>query len=302
MELLLRVMVPWGQEVVQRAPDPWGQEVIQRIALDLMWLGLFAGIAFVIIHAVYVRWLAPAAEDEPAIAPPGLPERVERHNASSRGFHWLMAVSMFVLLITAFFPVVGIRFPWVTIHWIAGIALTVLVVYHIVDATFRQDFWAVWVSRRDVADGGRALSRFLSREKAKRRAGKYPLDQKLYHHAASLAAIATIVTGLLMTLRIDTPFWSANPYFLSAGMTGVMFVLHGLAGIGLVTLVIAHVYFAIRPEKLWMTRSMIRGWITREEYLKHYDPDQWIIPDGGHGSPAPAVGPTPSDAETVTQA
>ncbi|OGA19622.1 MAG: hypothetical protein A3H32_05230 [Betaproteobacteria bacterium RIFCSPLOWO2_02_FULL_63_19] len=36
-----------------------------------------------------------------------------------------------------------------------------------------------------------------------------------------------------------------------------------------------HVYFGIRPEKLWMTRSMILGWITRSDYLAHYDPVLW---------------------------
>ena len=32
--------------------------------------------------------------------------------------------SMFVLLFTAFLPIAGIRFPWVTWHWIAGLVLT----------------------------------------------------------------------------------------------------------------------------------------------------------------------------------
>ena len=40
---------------------------------------------------------------------------------------------------------------------------------------------------------------------------------------------------------------------------------------------IAHVYFAIRPEKRWQTRSMIKGWITREEYLQHHDPSLWPV-------------------------
>jgi hypothetical protein len=38
-----------------------------------------------------------------------------------------------------------------------------------------------------------------------------------------------------------------------------------------------HVYFAVRPEKLDITKSMIFGSMSREFYLKHYDPRRWII-------------------------
>ena len=52
---------------------------------------------------------------------------------------------------------------------------------------------------------------------------------------------------------------------------------HGLAGVGLVGLVIAHVYFAVRPEKWWITKSMILGWITRRQYLEHHEPERWRV-------------------------
>ena len=45
----------------------------------------------------------------------------------------------------------------------------------------------------------------------------------------------------------------------------------------LVGLVIAHVYFAVRPEKWWITKSMILGWITRRQYLEHHDPERWTV-------------------------
>ncbi len=265
-------------EIWRTATNPWGQEILVGIAWNLMWAALFAGILFTVGHAIYVKIVA---QPEPAAAPPasGVPERVERHSPASRGFHWLMAASMFVLLITAFFPVVGIRFPWVTIHWIAGIALLALILFHIVHATVWQDWKAVWVGKEDVEEGSEAVRRFLSRaQEPEPRTGKYPLDQKLYHHAASLVTIGTIVTGVLMMFRIDTVFWAGNPYFLSDGAWGLMFVLHGICGVALITLVIAHVYFAIRPEKRWMTRSMIKGWITRDEYLEHFDPELWAAP------------------------
>ena len=55
-------------------------------------------------------------------------------------------------------------------------------------------------------------------------------------------------------------------------------MLHGLAGVGFVGLVIAHIYFALRPEKLWITRSMLLGWVTRREYLEYHDPERWKAP------------------------
>ena len=49
----------------------------------------------------------------------------------------------------------------------------------------------------------------------------------------------------------------------------------------MITLIMAHVYFAVWPEKLWMTRSMFHGWISREDYLRHHDPQRWQEPDAG---------------------
>ena len=39
----------------------------------------------------------------------------------------------------------------------------------------------------------------------------------------------------------------------------------------------AHVYFALRPEKAMFLRSMIAGWITRGEFEKAHDPDRWQV-------------------------
>ena len=273
-------------EVLRRAANPWGQEVMLGIAWDLMWAAAIAGTLFVVGHAIWVRFIAkPERPDPGPTSGRPIPDRVTRHSASSRIFHWLMAAAMFVLLITAFFPVIGIRFPWVTIHWIAGLLLFATILYHVIYATFWQDLRAVWVGRDDREEASSGVRRILARSRAPGpRSGKYPLDQKLYHHAAAVVTIGAIATGVLMMFRIDTALWAANPYFLSDGLWGVMYVVHGLCGVGLITLVIAHVYFAIRPEKRWMTLSMIRGWITREDYLRHYDPDRWVAGDAANGA------------------
>jgi len=89
--------------------------------------------------------------------------------------------------------------------------------------------------------------------------------------------MAVIVTGICMMFRVRTMFFPRDPYLFSDITWGMMYVLHGLAGVGLITLTIVHVYFAIRPEKLPITASMIVGSMSREFYLQEHDPSRWVI-------------------------
>lgn len=279
-------------EFWRTASNPWGQEVLLGVSWDLMWAALILGIVFVVGHAFYVATVKSEATGDAGgaegAAAAGIPARILRHATPARVFHWLMSVAMFVLLVTAFFPLVGIRFPWVTIHWIAGIGLLATVVYHIVYATLRENFRSMVIDGDDIKEGTRGLARFFGRTGAPApKAGKYPVDHKLYHHTISVVTIAAVVTGLLMMVRVDTPFWARNPYLLSDATWGLVYVVHGLSGVALITLVIAHVYFAVRPEKWWITKSMINGWIGREDYLSHHDPEKWVV---GEATARPVAG------------
>jgi len=40
--------------------------------------------------------------------------------------------------------------------------------------------------------------------------------------------------------------------------------------------VMVHVYFAVRPDKFEITKSMIFGTMNKEFYLKHHDPERWV--------------------------
>src|SRR4029078_12576568 len=85
-----------------------------------------------------------------------------------------------------------------------------------------------------------------------------------------------------------------DPYFISDTWRGFTYVTHGLGGVGLVGLVIAHVYFAARPEKWWITKSMILGWITRRQYLEHHEPSRWrVVRSTAPGNPAGQASSTP---------
>jgi cytochrome b subunit of formate dehydrogenase len=135
----------------------------------------------------------------------------------------------------------------------------------------------MWIGRADVADARDVVGATLRHALPSRRPGKYSVAQKLIHHAFTAVVLTTLVTGSLMLLRIDTPWWKRNPYLFADATWGIVYVLHGLAALMLVTMVMMHVYFALRPEKLKFTRAMIRGWITRREYDEQHDPKRWQV-------------------------
>jgi len=208
----------------------------------------------------------------------GATQKLTRHALADRLFHWGVAITTLILLGTAFLPITGWEFAWVDIHWITGIVLTLLVILHTVRALFWQDLRSMWVGLEDFRSGV-DLARWNLRigEAPPGLSGKYSLAQKLIHHLFTLVVLITIVTGCLMLVKIDSPWWERDPYWLAEGTWGVIYVLHDLAALLLITMLMAHVYFALRPEKLHFTRSMILGWITRSEYEKHHDPDRWRL-------------------------
>ncbi len=206
-----------------------------------------------------------------------IPERIPRHSFGARFFHAIMALSMFALLLTAFLPKVGVEFAWVKWHWIAGIVLTISVLYHIIHASFCWTSGPSGRTTRTARTRGIESSSLWGSPLPSRRSSPSTLENKVYHMIVMLAGLAAIGTGLFMMKRVRTPFFTRNPYVFSDMTWGWMYVLHGLAGVGFVALVTAHIYFAVRPEKLFITRSMIFGWISRENYLEHHDPQRWVV-------------------------
>jgi formate dehydrogenase subunit gamma len=209
------------------------------------------------------------------------PARVRRHSAIDRVYHWLMAACVLVLMATAFLPIVGYKFEWLDLHWATGIALSVLVVIHIVRAVIWQDFWAMMIDRTDIRNGWRCVTRVFSRKgPAPGMPGKYSGLQKLYHAGIAVLVLAIVVTGLIMLLKIDTPWWRRNPYVLADYQWGWIYAVHGLAAMALITMVMIHIYFALRPDEWRLTRSMFVGWITRAEYDEHHDKARWAADEG----------------------
>ena len=271
------------------ATSPWGQTVPIHAAWYLIWVAVIAGLGFMIVHALYLIVVKPPkrfAERKAEASAAAIPERVPRHSLAARLFHWIMAASMLTLLVTAFLPKVGIQFNWVLYHWIAGLVLTASILFHIVHASFFLDFWSIWPDKTDLIDAKNRLLRFFGKDAPlPSKFAKYPLENKLYHGVIMLAGLAVACTGLFMMKRVQTIVFTRNPYLFSDMTWGLMYVLHGLAGIGLIALVMVHVYMGIRPEKLPITKSMIFGWMSRDVYLEEHDSGRWAVK-------------TPPDSET----
>ncbi len=267
-------------EWLRRERNPWGQEIILGLSWDLIWVAVVAGAVFILTHLVlyYWRWRGPEAAGAgvPAGVANQLPRRILRHSIVSRIFHWVMALSVITLLATGFLPILGVNFSWVTIHWIAGLVLTAAILFHIVHASLWKGLGLMWISRQELRDGWLTLKQVVGANATPPgKPGKNPLENKIFHHAVAFATLTAIVTGLIMMVKIDTPWWNRNPYILSDGTWGWIYVLHGAGSVALITLVMAHFYFAARPEKRWITLSMLRGWIPKSDYLEHYDPARW---------------------------
>jgi formate dehydrogenase subunit gamma len=193
--------------------------------------------------------------------------KIQRHQLADRIYHWVMAVAVLILLGSSLLPILGWKFAWLDLHWITGLVLTVAVLFHIIRALGWQNFWAMMIDGQDVRD-------VMAGDKAGK-PGKYTLAQKLYHLAVSVLILGGIGSGLLMLRKIDTPFWNRDPYWFSDLGWGAIYAIHGFVAMGLVTMVMIHVYFALRPDEWRLTRSMFRGWITAKEYQDHHDAKRW---------------------------
>ena len=78
-----------------------------------------------------------------------------------------------------------------------------------------------------------------------------------------------------MMVKVDTPFWERNPYLLDNEVWGVIYVVHGFAALFLITTVMLHIYFAVRPEKLMYLRAMFSGNMSKDELEKNHDTAKW---------------------------
>ena len=238
--------------------DVWGQEVLRGVSWDLLWLVIVAAFVVIALHAIYEAM--QKRKDKPSSEG----KRVQRHGKLDRIMHWLMAISILVLLFTGVMPIIGINFSWLTIHWVAGLVLTAAVVFHILRSFMVKDLKSVLITPKDLKEP------FDDTQKP----GKYSVAQKGMHLAVAVVTIIVIVSGLYMFGVIDTPWWDRSNS-MSESTLGWLFFFHGLSTLALVGLVSLHIYFGLRPEKLFYLRSMLKGWISEDELSANHDPERW---------------------------
>ncbi len=185
-------------------------------------------------------------------------ERVERHAFIDRAFHWVTAATMVALLATGLLPVVGIHFAWLDVHALSGVLLTAVILLHVVRAVTVQSLRSIHLRPSDLTAS---------------RPGKYSVAQKLMHLGWTVAVLLAIGTGLVLLKKAGV-LLARDPYMLQLKTWGQLTLLHDLAALLSVFLIMVHVYFGILPEKRMYLRSMVRGWVTRQELAAHHDPER----------------------------
>jgi formate dehydrogenase subunit gamma len=250
-------------EIVRYRRDVWGDEVILGVSWDLLWV---VAVAILVLLAAHAIFMAALAKKKAKPSPEG--RKVSRHDVIDRAFHWIMAGCVLVLIVTGVMPIIGLRFAWLDIHWIAGLLLTFVVIFHIIRASFWQDFKSMLMTPSDFAEPF----------DENRKPGKYSFEQKGMHWAMTVLVLLVIVTGIILFMNIRTPFWE-RPSVADEAQLGLMFLLHGLATLALVAFTAIHIYFAVRPEKIFYTRSMVKGWISEDEMRANHDTSKWKVKD-----------------------
>ena len=191
---------------------------------------------------------------------------IERHPYWDRAMHWLIALGFILAGLSglAFFhPSVfflanffgggtwaRILHPFLGVFMFAFFAIYALKVWHHNVINQKDKEW--------LAKAGEVMA---GKEEGIPEAGRYNAGQKVLFWMLALCMIALLPTGIV--------FW--RPYFADLfpiGLVRLSTLLHSLAAIGLILLVIGHVYMAIWTKG--SIRAMTLGWVTRAWARKHH--------------------------------
>jgi formate dehydrogenase subunit gamma len=165
-----------------------------------------------------------------------------RHQAIDRAYHWLNALAVVVLMFTGFLPKVGFNFNWIDIHWLSGVFLICLTLFHIYRAIFKLDTRSMNIGLKDFN---------LDKN------NKYNLLQKLVHIWFSVLILLIIISGIVMAFKADVIGVNRNPYILEEQTWGWIYLLHGLVSVMLLAFTMIHIYFNLRKENRAYLRSML---------------------------------------------
>lgn len=311
--------MPFGIDIF-RTTERLGREVIVGLSWDMVYVfAALAALVFLIHYLLRELWNPTdhtATDDEPGkdeveqnLQQQGIDE-VDRFTLAQRASHWIMAIAVFALMLSGFVIMntdVTLRaipgLSWLNLHIISAIVLIGYTVFHIGHVAYKGTWSKMWFGVRDIKDLWRRFTNLIGLTDEYPRQFEYPSAQKLLHWGVTLATLGVIVTGLVLLRRVSLePLWSATREFGflgvqfglgtadAMGLVSWSFVLHDLAAIGLLALVMGHVYFALRPNEWGITKSMITGRVSVEHYAEKYSPKSWQVgatktSDGGQDDP-----------------
>lgn len=285
-----------------------GQEVVVGLAWEMLILGTAIAFFAFLLHFIIRDVLNPTehtpgegepttGEIEDSLRSQGV-EEVHRFTLAQRASHWIMAISIFLLMLSGFvmmYPNITLQaiagIAWVDIHIIFSVVLIGYVFFHIGHVAYKGTWWEMWFGIDDMKDQLARFKNLIGLEEEYPRQKKYPSAQKMLHTGVVVTTFGVILTGLVMLRRVRVPYlWEETREFTFLGIhfgTGVgepgwglvtwSFVLHDLFAILLVMLVLGHVYFALRPREWGVTRSMITGTVSVNTYAEKYSPRSWSV-------------------------
>ncbi|MFB6131150.1 MAG: cytochrome b/b6 domain-containing protein, partial [Salinigranum sp.] len=180
---------------------------------------------------------------------------------------------------------------WITVHEVAAITLIAYVLFHLGHVASKGTWSVMWFGRDDVADLWTRFQNLVGLTDEYPKQFKYPSAQQALHLFVSLAVLGLVATGLVLLRRVQTPLWAATREFtflgvtfgLGGGTVGTMglvpwsFVLHDFLAIATLSLVMGHVYFALRPREWSITQSMVTGKIPVDVYAEKYSRSSWSV-------------------------
>ena len=307
--------MPFGIDVFRFARRA-GSEVVVGLSWDVLLLLAFVATLTFLAHYVLREILNPTdhtdsegpskQEVERSLEAQGVDE-IDRFSFAQRASHWVMAISIFAMMLSGFLimnndvtvkAIAGVS--WLSIHIVSAIVLIAYVVFHLAHVAYKGTWGKMWVGTKEATDLVTRFKNLIGLTEEYPRQFEYPSAQKLLHWGVTGATLGVIFTGFVLWRRVDmlSLFWEPTREFTflgvefglgtadSLGLVSWSFVLHDFFAVGMLALVMGHVYFALRPNEWEITKSMITGKVTVEEYAEKYSPKSWQVgaeraPDGG---------------------
>ena len=298
--------MPFGIDVF-RVTRRAGREVVVGLSWDVLLLIAFVATLTFLVHYVLREILNPTEhtdsqgpskdEVERSLEAQGV-EEIDRFSLAQRASHWVMAISIFAMMLSGFIimnnqvtvkAVAGVS--WLSIHIVSAIVLIGYVAFHLGHVAYKGTWGKMWVGTKEAKDLITRFKNLIGLTDEYPRQFEYPSAQKLLHWGVTGVTFGVILTGLVLWRRVEflALFWDATREFTflgvefglgtadSLGLVSWSFVLHDFFAIGMLGLVMGHIYFALRPNEWAITKSMITGKVTVEEYAEKYSPASWQI-------------------------